>query len=819
MMTEIPNINVELLKSILEGLAQPATLNDHPLANSQFVREYLSQRPVAQPLAIGRALGWALAEVWLKRFLPPTRAAKLKRQWNTFLVLEVGFFFPFRQGRRLPIGLPQISALLADRDHLALVLADGNEQRAEELLREESPDFWEMLTPSNKKDALVLGASAILARRDAALRELVKVLHEIESAPNEATYAPVSAPSAPRGELSDANLPPSCNALEIYLKTCLPTKPAYVPPEWQDLLRTAIGTPRVIVQGQVGSGKTTLMHALVQEIRQVGCIPLMLCLIDYAPLASQMDVLHFAATHGPFSLACRDTATRDNFEQALTAAEQANQLIVLADQGDDVFEHERPDLASRLNIFRRLILTERVPRLMVKRESATRVPMPDLTDLSLIELLNAVNMPQVAATSLLEEFDRAAVDLTPALAVFAAQTPPETDAHPVVVLSRWIDQQLKETRPTGAIIAEVDKARRLLRYLAGIRYDIAPHPEPTTRLTRENVRRAFWSLPLQPIEEDQGWRLIDLGCRSGLLSQVKEDWVFGDATVERGLAAEYASEETTWVSLQPQYRLLMKWTATLVARRGTPHRQQLFFNQLRSALHCAAPLSALDAAEFVTKFNQLGSSAAEAFKAELSESLKRLMQSESNQVRGATEEQWQLLREDTNAVNGNRSRVKACHIEALEAEARDLAGLLHQLGITPPTGDERRWLEDRRVLNALLDGLSQSPETDLKRHCAAWLQRANLSKRVEIQFHTRVPWKSRSRSVVEVVAGLALDPDQTDETQTLAQSILATDDHLLRLWQINDAYTPLVYDLLLVLDRRLMLVPTTPGQHEWRIVD
>ena len=819
MMTETPNINVELLKSILEGLAQPATLNDHPLANSQFVREYLSRRPVAQPLAIGRALGWALAEVWLKRFLPPTRAAKLKRQWNTFLVLEVGFFFPFRQGRRLPIGLPQISALLADREHLALVLADGNEHRAEELLSEESPDFWEMLTPSNKKDALVLGASAILARRDAALRELAKVLHELESAPNEATHAPISAPSAPRGELSDANLSPTRDALEIYRKNCLPTKPAYVPREWQDIVRTSISTPRVIIQGQAGSGKTALMHILAHELQRAGYLPLAICLADYAPLASQMDVLHFAATRGPFGLACRDTATRDNFEQALAAAEQADQLIVLADQGDDVFEYEQPDLAPRLDIFRRLIITERVPRLMVKRESATRVPLPDLSDLAFTELLTAVNMPQVTATRLLEEFDRAAVDLTPALAVFAAQRPPETDAHPVVVLSRWIDQQLKETRPTGQIIAEVDKARRLLRYLAGTRYDIAPHPESTTRLTRENVRRAFWSLPLQLNEEDQGWRLIDLGCRSGLLSQVKDDWVFGDAAVERGLAAEYASEETTWVSLQPQYRLLMKWTAALVARRGTPQRQQVFFNQLRSALHCAAPLSALDAAEFVTKFNQLGSSAAEAFKAELSESLKRLMQSESSQVRGAAEQRRQLLSEDTNAVNGNGSRVKACHIESLETETCDLAGVLHQLGIAPPTDDESRWLDDRRVLNALLDGLSQSPATDLKRHCAAWLQRADLSKRVELQFHARVPWKSRSRSVVEVVAGLALDPDQTDETQALAQSILATDDHLLRLWQINDAYTPLVYELLLALDRRLMLVPTTPGRHEWRIVD
>ena len=72
---------------------------------------------------------------------------------------------------------------------------------------------------------------------------------------------------------------------------------------------------------------------------------------------------------------------------------------------------------------------------------------------------------------------------------------------------------------------------------------------------------------------------------------------------------------------------------------------------------------------------------------------------------------------------------------------------------------------------------------------------------------------------MEVVAGLALDPEQTDETQVLAQSVLATDGHLLRLWQINDAYIPLVYDLLLALDRRLILMPTAPGRYAWQIVD
>ena len=389
--------------------------------------------------------------------------------------------------------------------------------------------------------------------------------------------------------------------------------------------------------------------------------------------------------------------------------------------------------------------------------------------------------------------------------MFAAQRLRETDDQLVQILSHWIDRQLKETRPTGKIVAEVDKARRLLRYLAGIRCDIALHPEPTTRLIRENVRRAFWSLPLQLDEEDQGWRLIDLACRSGLLSHVTEEWVFCDAAIQRCLAAEYASEETTWVSLQPRHRALMKWTAALVARRGTP-RQQRFFDQLRAALTCATPVSVLDAAEFVAEFNQAGSRVAEAFKAEISESLNHLRQSASNHVRAVAEQRWQLLTENTHATNGPDLLVRDYYIELLEAEAHDLVGLLHQLGITRPTGDEDRWLDDRHVLNALLDGLSQAPTTDLKRQCAAWLHRSDLSKRVEIQFRARVPWKSSSRSALEVIADLARNPDQTADIQTLARSILVKDDWLLRLWQLGDAYTPLVCELLLALDKRLRLI-------------
>jgi len=99
------------------------------------------------------------------------------------------------------------------------------------------------------------------------------------------------------------------------------------------------------------------------------------------------------------------------------------------------------------------------------------------------------------------------------------------------------------------------------------------------------------------------------------------------------------------------------------------------------------------------------------------------------------------------------------------------------------------------------------------------LQQADLSKVVEIDFHATAPWKTKGRSAWEVVAALALDTHQPDDTHTLACDVLATDNALLGLWELGDEYTPVVYELLLALDKRLMLVPTTPGRHEWRIVD
>jgi hypothetical protein len=193
-------------------------------------------------------------------------------------------------------------------------------------------------------------------------------------------------------------------------------------------------------------------------------------------------------------------------------------------------------------------------------------------------------------------------------------------------VQQWISDQLAATRSTGTTIAEGDKAQRLLRYLAGLRHDIAPRPEATSDLTRDKVRRAFWNLSLTPTNEEQGWSLIDFCCRAGLLQRDQASWQFTQPLIELALAAEYIMEQTDWVSLRPRHRELMRWMAALIDQQGTGPRQQAFLQQLRRALDSASRLSALEAADVLAEFVTDETAEIRAFKMEVIEQLRELKQ-------------------------------------------------------------------------------------------------------------------------------------------------------------------------------------------------
>ena len=128
--------------------------------------------------------------------------------------------------------------------------------------------------------------------------------------------------------------------------------------------------------------------------------------------------------------------------------------------------------------------------------------------------------------------------------------------------------------------------------------------------------------------------------------------------------------------------------------------------------------------------------------------------------------------------------------------------LLTGLGLPPTLADKREWFEDRRVQAALLDQLSETGAR-LRLQAAAWLQHSRLQSRVEMTIDVRRVWKSRWRAAVEVIADMAMDGARDELTRILASSVLAKDEHLLDLAGRDVVYQPLLFTLLLAMDKRL----------------
>jgi len=299
-------IDLDQLKTAIEGLADPATLNDHPLTSTCFIDRYRQHHPDVQTLSAGEILGRALAETWRQQCLPPTMNARLRREWNLFLTLEAGYFFPFRHRRRLPSGLAQIGALLVDRDHVALVIADGDERRAHTLRHSDYADFWEMLAPTNKKETLALGITTIAARRDTALRRLAQEMERMETLP--AAMKVVSRVDPVLTEPTQPSVVRSepLGTLALYRELVHATTPRFIPKEWNAILACVGSTPRCFIDGPAGSGKTELLRTIAYRLCQTEVVPLYLSLTDYVSQASQLDVLQFAARRGCFGQLYRE---------------------------------------------------------------------------------------------------------------------------------------------------------------------------------------------------------------------------------------------------------------------------------------------------------------------------------------------------------------------------------------------------------------------------------------------------------------------------------------------------------------------------------
>jgi len=114
----------------------------------------------------------ALGARWRAECMPQLLDWHFKREWDLFLVLEVGFFYPYRHRRSPPSNPGQIGVLLADRELIASVIADGDEGKAASYLLPRHDSFWMSIVPMTE----ALPYDTVWARIDRAMMRLAALL-------------------------------------------------------------------------------------------------------------------------------------------------------------------------------------------------------------------------------------------------------------------------------------------------------------------------------------------------------------------------------------------------------------------------------------------------------------------------------------------------------------------------------------------------------------------------------------------------------------------------------------------------------------------
>jgi|GEM_PF-2731591 len=392
-------------------------------------------------------------------------------------------------------------------------------------------------------------------------------------------------------------------------------------------------------------------------------------------------------------------------------------------------------------------------------------------------------------------------DLLPAADI---QTIPEDFAS----LREWINARFKQVPVPIELVGVPEKARRLAQSLAAIALKVESGDSKTPRLVFKNVEKALQQVGIEPKQTDKGDVLLDFLVRAGFLVTVDDCREFVHPLVAQFFAAEYITQYgVQWVSLDPGYRRIMRWAATILAQRRDDPRSLEFFNQLKGLTRRTeidAVHATFDYVDYLIEFRGFETPAVRKFRDCVIRVLKDAARIDSNRLRWLIWLKAKQLGEDVGLDDFSAPpETFIAHNSLVTIRAStNLSTLLNGLG-TSIKGSPEEWLQSDKVVRALLAEFRKAQSDELKWQYAAWLQAADLSVQVGIKPNAWLytPF-TPFLTALEAIAQMAMDQKLNDFTRTLARGILTTEEFIIRLSLLGPDYFALIYTLELALGKR-----------------
>ncbi len=576
-MVDRSSVSASDLKEILEQIALPGNLADHPLLHSWIVAEHLQEHPKAAQFSpeflIGSALEWQL-ELWSQEY--PLNET-YHDEWLKIFCLK---WYYFQKKPRLAAyqkhqTLKKLGMILVDAEVLA-TLVPGRETQAEALLEaEEYRAFWysfgtslKAFEPNRASEKLASALDAFAEQLD--LRrahqfsqpaQLPTVQYTIESDQSALQVAPAASSVTASSLASMSNV--TSSSLDNYqqiLDRLHPAIPGYRPPTCR---YTSRGTSQevkdgadvqrllensaVLLSGVTGIGKTTyLSQVIVSACRESRLTPLFIALPTYFDARDQVGDLPAFLREKIFGQWHPDTVEKDQFARELAEASREQRVIWLLDGFDELTPRERGLLIQELEHLDRFVLTTRQVRPEMSR------PFEAIGQLLSIEYRDALEYISARYSSRAQVRVKEWCDRQyEAQGVLAAgwwlEETAQLAADPAQVLSRStiLDRAISRRLSARARFQHTGStdyyalARAALRSLAfeslGLNRMSAEDPQ---HLTLSQLTYAWRRCSPEPESI-----FMEIVGSTGLLLQEGEHWRFAVELVRDELAAEFMEAE------------------------------------------------------------------------------------------------------------------------------------------------------------------------------------------------------------------------------------------------------------------------------------